>query len=361
MNPMLQMLRASGLAVILIVSVAEPFRLAHAGDATLGFSAPNNTKAKVVTVKITYPDGSVYSVTATVAPGDTAIQKRNKIADAIEAHVNPKWRVDRDPNEAVLTVKDLPKSAVVEFDPGETGEASDRVVVPKLIVGVQKYEGVFEPYDGAGLPAVFTAGIVTDVGELVVQVSSEELDFQTEGPVICQALFQRLAPHAPPYRAQILYAGDRLEVYFDPAYSIGGGGVIFGTTSPSAGCAGSVAIPEGPDCNGNGVPDEVDIANGDGTDCNHNFVLDECDITAETSPDRNGNGVPDECELLPGDLNCDGVISYGDINPFVLALGGQSGYEAQYPGCLWMNADVNGDAAVTYGDINPFVELLNSR
>ena len=61
---------------------------------------------------------------------------------------------------------------------------------------------------------------------------------------------------------------------------------------------------------------------------------------------------------LAGDLNCDGVISYGDINPFVLALNGISEYGAQYPGCNWYNADANNDGLVTYGDINPFVALL---
>jgi hypothetical protein len=61
-----------------------------------------------------------------------------------------------------------------------------------------------------------------------------------------------------------------------------------------------------------------------------------------------------------GDLNCDGVISYADINPFVLALSSQTAYEGQYPGCRWMNADINGDGAVSYADINPFVQLLGN-
>jgi hypothetical protein len=39
---------------------------------------------------------------------------------------------------------------------------------------------------------------VTDVGELTPSVSSCELNFQTDGPIICQALFQRLGPVAPP-------------------------------------------------------------------------------------------------------------------------------------------------------------------
>jgi hypothetical protein len=41
-----------------------------------------------------------------------------------------------------------------------------------------------------------------------------------DDPLICQALFQRLAPRAPQYGAQINYAGDRLDVYFDPSYTV---------------------------------------------------------------------------------------------------------------------------------------------
>jgi hypothetical protein len=55
------------------------------------------------------------------------------------------------------------------------------------------------------------------------------------------------------------------------------------------------AAPVGPcDCNGNGVPDEQDIAGG-------------------TSLDENGNGVPDECEVVPGDANGDGVVNVDDL------------------------------------------------
>ena len=63
---------------------------------------------------------------------------------------------------------------------------------------------------------------------------------------------------------------------------------------------------------------------------------------------------------LLGDTNCDGVISYGDINPFVVSLGGRSAYEAQYPGCHWMNADCDNNGAVNYGDINAFVLRLSN-
>ena len=61
---------------------------------------------------------------------------------------------------------------------------------------------------------------------------------------------------------------------------------------------------------------------------------------------------------LIGDMNCDGVINFADINPFVLALTGQAAYEAAFPSCRWLNADVNGDSQVNFADINPFVAKL---
>jgi hypothetical protein len=56
----------------------------------------------------------------------------------------------------------------------------------------------------------------------------------------------------------------------------------------------------GPDCNGNGIRDEFDIADGTSLDCNDNGVPDECDLADGTSPDCNGNSVPDECDVAGG-------------------------------------------------------------
>ena len=96
-----------------------------------------------------------------------------------------------------------------------------------------------------------------------------------------------------------------------------------------------------------------------GNDCNGNGVLDDVDIALGTVTDANGDGLPDVCSLRPGDTNCDDYVTYGDINPFVVALGGESAFHAQYPYCNWINADCNDDGLVTYGDINAFVALLN--
>ncbi len=59
-----------------------------------------------------------------------------------------------------------------------------------------------------------------------------------------------------------------------------------------------------------------------------------------------------------GDLNCDGVPNFADINPFVLALTSPASYQALFPDCNIDLADINGDGSVNFGDINPFVRLL---
>ena len=62
---------------------------------------------------------------------------------------------------------------------------------------------------------------------------------------------------------------------------------------------------------------------------------------------------------LLGDMNCDGVVNFTDINAFVLALTGEAAYRASYPNCRWLNADCDGDGLVSFADINPFVALLS--
>jgi hypothetical protein len=65
--------------------------------------------------------------------------------------------------------------------------------------------------------------------------------------------------------------------------------------------------------------------------------------------------------LLTGDLNCDGVVDFGDINPFVLCVSDFAAWQALYPDCNPLNADINSDGTYgqgSFGDINPFVALL---
>ncbi|MEW6197181.1 MAG: M1 family aminopeptidase [Planctomycetota bacterium] len=75
-----------------------------------------------------------------------------------------------------------------------------------------------------------------------------------------------------------------------------------------------------------------------------------------------GNAVARLIVTVAGDLNCDGVVSFGDINPFVLALSNWEIWKLTYPDCPEQNADIDGDGkyggANGFGDINPFVRLL---
>jgi hypothetical protein len=70
------------------------------------------------------------------------------------------------------------------------------------------------------------------------------------------------------------------------------------------------------DCNDNGIPDSIDLAQGL-DDCNENGVPDSCDIQDGTSEDNDSNGIPDECEETPGDcssdVNDDGAIDVLDL------------------------------------------------
>jgi hypothetical protein len=83
--------------------------------------------------------------------------------------------------------------------------------------------------------------------------------------------------------------------------------------------------------------------------------IDSGNIYAQNVNPDGSLGLP---AFLVGDLNCDGVVDFGDINPFVLALVNPAAYEATYPTCRLLHADINGNGSVGFDDINPFVALL---
>ncbi len=115
------------------------------------------------------------------------------------------------------------------------------------------------------------------------------------------------------------------------------------------------------DCDSNGYLDTCEFVAGTAEDCNGNGIIDLCDIDSGWSNDLNENWVPDECDGdTPGDLNCDGFVNNGDIDPFVLALTNASGYLLSYPDCIIYNADCNFDGFVNNADIDPFVMLLSA-
>lgn len=64
-----------------------------------------------------------------------------------------------------------------------------------------------------------------------------------------------------------------------------------------------------------------------------------------------------------GDVNCDGSVTFADIDPFVARLGCPASNPAACntpAACNWINADIDGDGTVTFADIDPFVARLGA-
>jgi hypothetical protein len=61
---------------------------------------------------------------------------------------------------------------------------------------------------------------------------------------------------------------------------------------------------------------------------------------------------------VPGDMDCDGIVTTADIVGFVDALVSPSRYEAAFPYCDRGRGDVNHDGIMDAFDVEPFVNLL---
>ncbi|MFK7960194.1 MAG: lamin tail domain-containing protein [Phycisphaerales bacterium] len=59
----------------------------------------------------------------------------------------------------------------------------------------------------------------------------------------------------------------------------------------------NLSNPGQEDCDGNGIGDACEIADGTQTDCNFDMIPDECQIDAGVLIDCDGNGIPDICDL----------------------------------------------------------------
>lgn len=143
------------------------------------------------------------------------------------------------------------------------------------------------------------------------------------------------------------------------------------------------------DCNGNGVDDCDDIAQGISADCDNNGIPDTCQIDSGLSQDLNGNGIPDECDPdcngngIPDDFeiargavaDCNGngiadecelmpipgpALSFDGADSHVIALGIE-GVEDQCTISCWVLPDRSDDGAIfgLYVDANKQVGLSN--
>ncbi len=61
---------------------------------------------------------------------------------------------------------------------------------------------------------------------------------------------------------------------------------------------------------------------------------------------------------IRGDLNCDGLVNFDDVDGFALAVSNPEGYWQRNPDCTREMADIDEDGVVGFTDINPFIDLL---
>lgn len=231
-------------------------------DGPMVWIAPDGSPYTVVPALPPQPFGhAVYLACSAASPGVTSIEllpSGEVLNMELAAQLNAEQKRDKwvsmlrqqapeyDPavvGPGSFALNSFSPGSSVRFATGTTAESLDGLRTAGVREAQVAFANAFNPFDGQGQPAVFTAGIVTDVGELTAQISAAELNFHTDGPMICQALFQRLAPNTPPLGAHINFAGDRLEIYFDPAYTVLPSGITFGTTSLTSGCFGEITLP----------------------------------------------------------------------------------------------------------------------
>jgi len=86
-------------------------------------------------------------------------------------------------------------------------------------------------------------------------------------------------------------------------------------------------------------------------------VSSKLDMAITNWDDNVGNFVYYNRKVVRGDVNCDGRLDFGDINPFVRLLTGT--YPQYFPECDGQTfGDMNADGRVDFADINPFVTAL---
>ncbi|MCK4342990.1 MAG: hypothetical protein KAY37_14850 [Phycisphaerae bacterium] len=91
------------------------------------------------------------------------------------------------------------------------------------------------------------------------------------------------------------------------------------------------------------------------------FYFASSESTVYNGPTLRINTPPD----CPGDSNCDGAVSWRDIDFFVAAMNDNvAAWEAMFlpgtPSCPFENNDVNADGTVSWRDIDPFVAIMNT-
>jgi hypothetical protein len=228
---------ASMLASLLTVG---PACQAVAAPVDITFSDPLNDTNQDVTIVIE-GGGITRNFPVTIKPNVKAAGKRDAIFDVLSKTftvVNAFGKM----GEPGISLLDLAAGTIVTFKPGMTGEGADTTFTANATNASLGFENaLFASTDPLGNTSLFTAGIITDIGELSATIPASSLS-ALDGTTIAEALFAELDAQAPAFGASISEVGDILNITFDPLDTLLGAGVIFGTTAATDGVFGSVTV-----------------------------------------------------------------------------------------------------------------------
>jgi hypothetical protein len=142
-----------------------------------------------------------------------------------------------------LLLSNLPPGTVIRFRSG-AGETNDTLKIPKakssaIDFGTNDYSST----DAAGNPTVFRAGVGNDSGLVVAQVDATSLSDLSPGSV-ASTLYTGLSLN-PPNGVSIGLSGSVIQFTYAPGSTdVGGGRVVFGTSSGQGELEGAMAVPD---------------------------------------------------------------------------------------------------------------------
>jgi hypothetical protein len=230
------------IAAVLVAFLAAP---AFAGSVSFKFTKPENTTNCKVTINVYDSQGNrVGGASAVITPGMTAEQKRDAIKAALQAQGFTVTSTGTPPQDPGIIISGLTNGRKVYFNPGCTGEHKDSETAKAAAFSSISFDGTFESTDWEGDPAVFTAGVQTDLGSAVVEYQAADVPPGEEipGKLIAERLFSELLPAAEDLGAILSLDGATIKVSFDAAFTQNEGGVTFGTTSPGLGLSGGGTV-----------------------------------------------------------------------------------------------------------------------
>ncbi len=233
--------QCTDLGLIAFLAIIATSNTSLGGEVTFNVTKP--LRNGVASLTFSDADGVKLGqvITDTISSDESAEDKALDIVAELRLH-----GFDVDRNGTMFTIKNLAAGTQVKFSSLGTGENQDKETALNVIKGEIDFDGTFAALDPLGLPARFTAGVSTDLGQSVVTLSSSDItDLSAAG--VATALFDQLAPTLP-LGATATLDGGTINLLFNASLTeVSGADVEFGTTSGTGAAGGELSLEPVPE------------------------------------------------------------------------------------------------------------------